>query len=312
MKNILFCCLYLLCLVNVYGRENNFLQNISLTYENDSVYGKDRYYTNGIQLSFLSNNFDLLDNDVKFYNYSFGLGQKIFTASDIEIEFPEKNDHPYAGYLYFYLNKNFFYKNNIVNLFGFSIGTTGKNSLAEDTQKKIHDLIGSPEPMGWKTQIDNELLFMFTYSHIRELYNIKFSKNNFNILSKSTINLGTPYINMKQYFEFRYGLDVFGDFSSYRISNDTIGIISNTGDFNYYVFSGVGLNGVFYDTFLDGNIGDRRKEVNKKPIVYEISAGAVVEFGKFYVKYTTAFVSEEFEEQDGGQVLFVLSGGIKF
>ena len=275
MKKLLFCLLYLFFIINVHSKENNFLQNISLTYENDSVYGKDRYYTNGIQLSFLSNNFDLLDNDVKFYNYSFGLGQNIFTASDIEIEFPEKNDHPYAGYLYFYLNKNFFYKNNIVNLFGFSIGTTGKNSLAEDTQKKIHDLIGSPEPMGWKTQIDNELLFMFTYSHIRELYNIKFSKNNFNILSKSTINLGTPYTNIKQYFEFRYGLYVFGDFSSYRISNDTVGFVNNN-DFNYYVFSGVGLNGVFYDTFLDGNIGDRRKEVNKKPIVYEISAGAVV------------------------------------
>lgn len=312
MKKILFCCfLYLLCLVNVYSKENNFLQNISLTYENDSVYGKDRYYTNGIQLSFLSKNFDLLDDNLKFYNYSFGLGQKIFTASDIENESPAQNDHPYAGYLYFYLNKNFFYTNNIVNLFGFSIGTTGANSLAEEAQKKIHDLIGSPEPMGWETQIDNELLFMFTYSHIRELYNIKFSKNNFNILSKSTINLGTPYTNIKQYFEFRYGLYVFGDFSSYRISNDTIGFVNNN-DFNYYVFGGVGLNGVFYDTFLDGNIGDRRKEVNKKPFVYEISAGAIVEFKKFYVKYTTAFLSNEFEDQDEGQVVFVLSGGVKF
>lgn len=311
MKKLLFCLLYLFFIINVHSKENNFLQNISLTYENDSVYGKDRYYTNGIQLSFLSRNFDLLNNNLKFYNYSFGVGQKIFTARDIEIEFPEKNDRPYAGYLYFYLNKNFFYKNNIVNLFGFSIGTTGKNSLAEEAQKSIHNLIGSPEPMGWKTQIDNELLFMFTYSHIRELYNVKFDKNNFNILSKSTINLGTPYTNIKQYFEFRYGLDVFGDFSSYKISNDTIGFVNNN-DFNYYVFGGVGLNGVFYDTFLDGNIGDRRKEVNKKPFVYEISAGAIVEFKKFYVKYTTAFLSNEFENQDEGQVLFVLTGGVKF
>ena len=103
MKKILFYCLYLLCIVNVCSKENNFLQNFSLTYENDSVYGKDRYYTNGIQLSFLSKNFDLLDDGVKFYNYSFGIGQKIFTASDIEIEFPEEIDRPYAGYLYFYL-----------------------------------------------------------------------------------------------------------------------------------------------------------------------------------------------------------------
>ena len=130
-------------------------------------------------------------------------------------------------------------------------------------------------------------------------------------MSKSTINLGTPYINIKQYFEFRYGLDVFGDFSSYRISNDTIGFVNNN-DFNYYVFGSVGLNGVFYDTFLDGNIGDRRKEVNKKPFVYEISVGAVVEFEKFYVKYTTAFLSNEFEDQDKGQVVFVLTGGVKF
>lgn len=311
MKKILFYCLYLLCIVNVCSKENNFLQNFSLTYENDSVYGKDRYYTNGIQLSFLSKNFDLLDDGIKFYNYSFGIGQKIFTASDIEIEFPEEIDRPYAGYLYFYLNKNFFYKSNIINLFGFSIGTTGANSLAEEAQKKIHDLIGSPKPMGWKTQIDNELLFMLTYSHIRELYNINFNKNNFNILSKSTINFGTPHTNIKQYFEFRYGLDIFGNFSSHRINNDTIGFVNNN-NFNYYVFGGVGLNGIFYDTFLDGNIGDRRKDVNKKPFVYEISAGAIIEFKEFYIKYTTVFLSNEFKNQDCGQILFILTGGIKF
>ena len=64
-------CIVLLVGKNVYAKDS-FLQNVSLTYENDSVLQSDRYYTNGIQFSFLSKNY----NDSK--NNSSGNGNLFY------------------------------------------------------------------------------------------------------------------------------------------------------------------------------------------------------------------------------------------
>ncbi|MBR2141303.1 MAG: lipid A deacylase LpxR family protein [Rickettsiales bacterium] len=309
-------CIVLLVGKNVYAKDS-FLQNVSLTYENDSVLQSDRYYTNGIQFSFLSKNYNDSKNNSSgngnlFYNYSFGFGQKIFTSSDIEDPQPRLDDRPYAGYLYFYANKNFFYE-DYVNLFGFSIGLTGKGSLAEATQKKIHELIGSPKPRGWDTQLKNELLFMFTYSNLKELYRMNLQNKKFNIISRFTTDLGTPYTDIKQYFEFRFGNDVFSDFSFNRIDTSTIGMLNRDTTFSYYYFTSVGANVVFYNTFLDGNLNDRRTEIDKKPIIYDINFGVNLTFNKFYIKCLTSFIGKEFKTQTkDGQVLFTITGGILF
>lgn len=290
--------------------KNNFLKSIDITYENDSIYGQDRYYTNGIQISFLTTNFILNNTNKQFYNYSFGIGQKIFTSSDIKDEHPSQNDRPYAGYLYLYLNKNIFY-NNFINSFGVSVGTTGFLSLAEHTQKTIHSLIGSPKPKGWHTQIDNELLLMLTYSNIRQIFYKNINNYNFNIILTSTFDVGTPKTDIKEYLEIRFGTNVFNNFISSRISNNTIGIV-NTKEIDYYFFTSIGINTIFYNTFLHGNIDDRRKKIDINNFVYEFNCGASFVFKKFYLKHTTSIISKEFKTQKDPQTLFTLNGGILF
>lgn len=311
MKNKIFLLIFIIYANNLlYAKnEDNFLQNIAISYENDSIYGEDKYYTNGLQLSFLSKNYyDTLSDNILFNNYSFGVGQKIFTSKDISMINPDKDDRPYAGYLYFYLNRNIFYKNNTVNLFGITVGTTGEASLAETAQKAIHNMIGSPEPKGWNTQLENEILLMLTWSNIKEIYKIS---DNFNIISKFTTNIGTPYTDLRQYLELRYGTNIFGDLSFNRIENNTIGIL-NHNKFDYYYFASFGVNYVFYNTFLNGNINSRREYVNIENFVYEFNIGFNIMFDGFYIKCLTTFLSKEFEAQDEKQTLFTITGGILF
>ena len=112
------------------SKDNNFIQNILATYENDSIYGGDKYYTNGVQLLLTTKTFNSVSNsilynifDKSYYNYSFGLAQKMFTPENINTTELIANDRPYAGYLYLFLNTNIYhrYKDNNTMLEGPSL-----------------------------------------------------------------------------------------------------------------------------------------------------------------------------------------------
>ena len=84
MKSYKFYFIILLFLINpVLAKDKTFIKSSFFTYENDSVYGKDGYYSNGLQLYFLTADKEA-NNSLYNYNYSFGVGQKIFTPKEIE------------------------------------------------------------------------------------------------------------------------------------------------------------------------------------------------------------------------------------
>ena len=45
---------------------------------------------------------------------------------------------------------------------GVAVGVVGEWSFAEDSQKAVHEIIDSEEPLGWDTQTDNETVFKFS------------------------------------------------------------------------------------------------------------------------------------------------------
>jgi hypothetical protein len=47
----------------------------------------------------------------------------------------------------------------------FTLGLVGPASMADKTQKYVHELVGSGVPMGWGTQLGNELGVVATYQH---------------------------------------------------------------------------------------------------------------------------------------------------
>ena len=255
MKNFLILFFSFLLLSSVKA-EDKFFKGAFFTYENDSVYGPDKYYTNGIQFSFITKDFY---NDINFFedklyhNFSFGIGQKIYTPRNIKLTQPQLNDRPYAGYLYFFLNTNVVYE-NIIDSFGINIGLTGDISFGEQAQKIVHDIIGSPKPMGWQYQIPNEILLMLSWSRVWQFNNPLPNSYDWLLMPKIYTNIGTPFTTLSPAVEFRYGWNLQKrDLVPHKML-PTIQNISS--DFSYYVFFELIANINLYNTFLDKN-GDK-------------------------------------------------------
>ena len=310
MKKYKFCLFaYLIMIETGCAKENQpFIKYDVFTYENDSVFGDDGYYSNGLQLEF-STKYSKKNNGMR--NYSFGIGQKIYTPKDIEIETPVLDDRPYAGYLYAFVNKNI-YHSNIMDTFGISFGVTGKNSFADDIQTKIHDMIGSPKPMGWDYQTENEVLFAVSFMRSAELLSPMEMAYDWQIMPKIAASLGTPVTNIVPSIEFRYGYNLEHDFLSNKISHTPQEIIIN-GDKSYYIFLEMSPKFVLYNTFLDKhNIRGNRFNIEREWFQYEIIGGFTFRYKKYYLKTSAIFMSKEFKEQDNPQVIFSLKIGYLF
>ena len=311
MKSYKFYFIILLFLINpVLAKDKAFIKSSFFTYENDSVYGKDGYYSNGLQLYFLTADKEA-NNSLYNYNYSFGIGQKIFTPKEIEQNEFIADDRLYAGYLYTFLNKNIHYDTKI-DTFGISIGLTGPNSLAKDVQTKIHDMIGSPTPSGWKYQIDNEILFSANFKRSMEIFKTDTFKHDWKILSKIELNLGTPITSITPSIEFRYGKILDKDFLSNKITLTPQDIITN-GNKTYYFFLELSPTIVAYNTFLDKkNVKEYKTNIDKKWFQYQIVGGFTLRYKKYYLKYSTMFLSKEFNKQKDPQVILSLNIGYLF
>lgn len=305
--------------------KKSLIHSAFFSYENDSVLGgADRYYSNGVQVFFITKDFYGEENkffenifDIKnkhTHNYSFGIGQKIFTPEDIEVVDFLKYDRPYAGYLYLFLNKTIFHDENKYDTVGVNLGATGKMSGSEWTQKEIHKLIGSPEPMGWDYQLNNEVLFMLSWSHIETVNTPIAMDYDWNIIPKLSVNLGTPFTDVRQSLEFRYGWNLQRDLMASKIQNGIAGILEQSNELSYYGFFEVEANFILYNTFLDGNLfRDNKNDIDKKFFVYELMTGMAINYKKFYAKTSAIYISKEFKEQKhNNQLLFSITGGLLF
>lgn len=153
---------------------------ISFKILNDMIFETDKDYTNGVKLTWTPKN----------SHFTFRLGQDMYTPTDLSAEEPVEGEHPYAGWAYFglqykkQLGKDFIYD------FTFDIGTTGKRSGAEDTQKFIHDFFNGRHPNGWDTQVFEEFGYV---PQLQLNYRIPFLS-----ISTKLIELRTqPYIRAR-------------------------------------------------------------------------------------------------------------------
>lgn len=147
---------------------------LNVAWDNDIVVIKDRGYTNGMRLSWLSNSAESQPNNsgvadrLKPYMshlpgfkqleftgqnaWSLSLQQTIVTPEDIEKNPPDYNDLPFMGYTS--LDAHYYrWTYKTIMGYGVSLGVVGRESGAESTQRWFHKMIGSDKPRGWDQQL---------------------------------------------------------------------------------------------------------------------------------------------------------------
>ncbi len=255
----------------------------SLTVDNDIFVGTDNGYTNGFFFSLYetepeSSDVPLMVRPLAWSlpntSYigtvnSYTLAQTMITPDDITIENPPETGLPYAGMLA--LNRTFLAINRTyADKLSTTLGVVGPASFAEESQKFVHKIIGSDEPLGWDTQLENELVFQLTRGRLWRSWVSESGKMDF--LSTAELAIGTISSSVAGGVLFRYGRGLEKSFptplfNSSRISNPA------AVDGGWYVYTGLTPTYTFNQIFADGNTFVDSRSVDYDHSQLEFSIG---------------------------------------
>jgi lipid A 3-O-deacylase len=159
--------------VDEYGK------SFTLQFDNDTYYLTDYYYTYGLKLGVNQPVFGEVPWNkifIKTHNPSIISGlditQKLYTPKNIRDTLIQFNDRPFAATLE--LAQTNISTDSIKGLIIQStlrLGIMGPAAGGELLQKKIHEWIISPDPGGWKYQIQNALILNYDIGISKPLFN---------------------------------------------------------------------------------------------------------------------------------------------
>ena len=240
---------------------------VSATLDNDFFVNEDNGYTNGLFLSF----YDIYDDpetieepdfwvkpllwtlpsqdDVFAAINVYSFGQTLTTPYDISEVVPSDDTLPYSALVHLsntYISIGPRYADRITTV----LGVVGPAALGEETQKRVHQITGSQEPMGWDSQLNNELVFEL--SRGRTLRTWVSDNGKMDLLSISNISVGTIKSDIKTGLMFRYGEYLENSYASVLLSNARTSnpIAVKAG---WFVYAGFGLGYTFNQIYADGN-----------------------------------------------------------
>jgi lipid A 3-O-deacylase len=204
-----------------------------------------------------------------------------------------------------------------------NLGVVGPWSLAEETQRLVHEARNIEFPKGWDNQLSNELGVVAVYErtirwprHERRigldwecLPHVGFAVGNF-----------ATYANAGG--ELRAGLNLPDDFGTPPIGPEAATPTPVEGaeraarlrkfDFGIYVFGRADGRVVVRNIFLDGNTFADSHSVEKRWLVADLSAGVGINYRNTKLTYALVYRTEEFKNQQEGQVFGSIALSVAF
>ena len=239
----------------------------------------DNFYTSGMYWRYTNVDNKNIDED-KMIWYNFVAGQKIYTPVDITLSLDEINEYerPYAGWIYFGLEREEIFKNKSRIEYEAHLGFVGKYSLAEQTQKMVHAITSSDIPQGWDSQIEEifgiQLAAKYYYKNFFREYPKGRSAEGFFTMRGE---FGNIFMNLSFSQIFKYG----------KINE--FPFVDSWADDSLYVFIEPKINIVVYDATIEGDVFENHsfytEDINN--IVGELQTG--IEFRRGKIKFDYSF-----------------------
>lgn len=263
LKSVLVTSLVLCCVTgpNLAQAEADWF---TVTMDNDAFAGNDNGYTNGLYVSW----YDTPDNNkpepgflARAMLWSLSddtplrevgiktIGQTMITPDDIEVDPPilPPDDLPYGGLLFYSDSYAKIYETHADRI-AVTIGVVGEPSLADETQKFVHDVISSDEPCCWDSQLDDEVVFQV--SRARFWRSWVSDGGSADLLLGADVALGTISSSVGASFMVRYGTQLKQSYATALLAN---GRTSNpvATQAGWYVFAGARAGYLANQIFLD-------------------------------------------------------------
>lgn len=285
---------------------------LSITFENDVFTGRDDGYTNGVRASWTTGADDIplllepLARAIPSFpvegrkRVSYAIGQSMFTPRDVSTTALQTSDRPYAGWLYgtVGLISDTGRQYDTLEL---TLGMVGPASLAEPTQKFVHEHItDSPRPMGWHHQLDNEPGIIVSYDRKwRSYYQFSALGHGVDFTPHMGASLGNIQTDARVGATFRIGRNLPTDYGPPRIRPSISGsdFFIPTRRLGWYLFAGTEGRFVARNIFLDGNTFSDSHSVDKENWVGDVQFGLAVTYKDWRAAYTHVMRTREYETQ---------------
>ncbi|NQV76320.1 MAG: lipid A deacylase LpxR family protein [Bacteroidetes bacterium] len=301
-KNIVLFALFI-CLSPFFSeaQTNTYKSEFGFRTENDSYLagGKDRYYTNGLLLTFRTalDQSKLRNKKLNKMILEFEAGQKIYNPQSGRILDIVYVDRPFAGYLYAGAALNLLYNSENNLKLSVQSGTIGPAALAKEVQELMHNGFGFYQISGWQWQIKNELAINATAAY-NYLIN-RSSSGKLDFSAKSYINIGNTFSGAGAGIMLRTGaINPFYNSASLqsRLSKNNPQKDQHNREFFFYAKPM--LHFIAYDATIQGGlfIKDKGPVVfDIKPVVLSQQVGAIYSQNRFTVDFSIILKTREVE-----------------
>jgi hypothetical protein len=283
--------------------------------ENDLVVKTDRHYTQGIKVSYfhgdgtmpfgsdwLYDHLPTLGLDPKAGRLGYAVGQNIYTPANILTKAIQRDDRPYAGWLYV---------SAILQRRGWSLGdklteedlaldlgVIGPWALSGEAQEWVHEIRGFKTPKGWDNQIQNEPGIRLKYSRAARVW--QYDNDGFaaDFTPRAGVSLGNIDTSARAGGTIRVGYNLPDDFGYHTIDSlaTTSGGKSRSHAVRWgaYVFGGVEGRVVFFNETLDGGMYHTGHSVQRNWLVGDATIGFAIGANWLEFGYAHTFRSPEF------------------
>ena len=301
-------------------------RGVTITTENDKFFaGTDRHYTNGLKISFLGTT--TLDESPEFvqtvsrliptlrdeathqaYKVGTALGHDIYTPAHIGTSELQRQDRPYAGWLYLSLNFQAVDKEQrLLRAVEVSAGVVGPSAFGEEIQNGFHELIDVGAAQGWSNQLRNEPGVIVAWERRYRLLRLQMDAAGrwaCDAIARGHVSLGNVRTHGAGGLMVRTGWNLPRDFGPDLI-RATGGDQHKVERAGAYIFASGEGRVVGHNIFLDGNTWKDSHSVDKRPFVADLNVGLVMrtplgggsESRGFQIAYIQNYRTKEFYGQ---------------
>lgn len=299
----------------VFGQEG---KSFVLHSENDAYLETDNNYTNGIRFSLFNTYKDEqgkikgIWNGEKHYKYTVGmhLANNIYTSSNIR-QVPDQiseDDRPYAGWTYIGMTKVKVYEDDSISKWEYDLGCIGPCAGSKQIQTEWHALsfIDAPKPMGWDSQIENDIALQVFYDYhfpVIDDFKIEYGKTRlFDVSPSMHLEMGTIFNSVGIGWLMRVGM-----FKSYYTGRGVPSSHYKFGDFSQdngllqeiFVFIRAKARYVFNNATIEGGLinSDSPFTQDIRNKVIDLEGGMTIHWRSFSLSVSAASRSTEIEAQ---------------
>ena len=284
---------------------------VAVTEENDKFApsNKDRYYTQGLKVS-------VNRGDNTFFSVTQEINTPADTVNPPSVS-PPYTDLPYSGALYvgWGYGRVLERGGRRDSLFAVEakLGVIGPSAGGETVQNKFHELIGTPQSVGWGTQLPDELLINLD-GEFRHRFDLDGpDRDTRDLIARAVLQLGTLRTEAIFGAQFRWGSGLGRSWghsyirhsTGYDPSTDLRG--TDKEGFGFWGFADTQVEVVVRNYATDGTNFKDSRAVARSPIVLQAALGATMQYSSCSLTYFCAARTKDFETQDG----FHLFGGLK-